>query len=73
MKRFLTHHLIIDGKEETGLRLITVTDNRQIKIAPFDGETAATIYVDDSLTITTVNGLVDHIQANGKILTANDI
>lgn len=53
MKRFLAHHVIVDGKHYNLLSIVTINDDGSVDIDPFQEEVHSTVYVNYTLVIDT--------------------
>lgn len=53
MKRYLAHHIIIDGKHYDSLSIVTINENNTVSVEPYTHEIHSTVYVGGTLVIAT--------------------
>lgn len=52
MKRYLSHLVIVNGKQYEGLSVVTINDDCTIVVEPYTHEIHSTVYVNGSVVIT---------------------
>lgn len=53
MKRYLSHKIIVNGKQMPGLSIVTINDDNTIETIPYTEEVHSTVYVNGSVIIET--------------------
>ena len=68
IRRFLSHSVIIDGTEHSGLTVTTVHPDRSVSTEPYSAETCGTVFVNGCMTVETRDGRVTTVQSGQRIL-----
>ena len=53
MKRYSSHHIIVNGKQHEGLSIVTINDDNTVDVVPYTHEIHSTVYVNGSVVIET--------------------
>jgi hypothetical protein len=53
MRRYLSHHIIVDGVRYDTLSIVTIGDDNTVSVEPYEMEVHSTVYVNGTVVVNT--------------------